>query len=246
MRHIRLFATITGLVILGVILGISLYLFSVNADNNTTSTSTSNMPIPSSIFEGSYEYASMERMFKEANVIVAGKVLSISETKWNQDSGEYWEETFQHNGSETIVGALPYYEITMSVDNLLADSLGVKNGQLTITTIGISPVDDQEEASPFHPKSGDEIVAFVRQGEIGWRGGEIRYNKEDGSIETGRKAALLFMGGPDTSHLLKNEAGLYFRPSAESSPFPPEEELTTAVSIEDLARTIHEERAASS
>jgi hypothetical protein len=168
--------------------------------------------------------------------------MTIGETRWNQDSGQYWEETFQYSGYETIVSALPYYEITMSVDRLLADSPGIKEGQLIITVMGTSLLDHQEEASPIHPKSGDEIVAFVRQGEIGWRRGEITYNKEDGSLETGRKAAMLLMGGPDNSHLLRNENGLYYRPSAEDSPFSPVEELTSAISLEELAKMVQEKR----
>lgn len=67
-------------------------------------------------------------MIKNADVIVAGKVIAIGETRWNQDSGQYWEETFQYGAYETIVSALPYYEITMSVDRLLADSPGIEEG----------------------------------------------------------------------------------------------------------------------
>jgi len=181
-------------------------------------------------------------MNKNADVIVAGRAMAIGETKWNQDSGEYWEEVFQDDsGYETIVRAVPYYEITMSADDLIADSLGLKEGHLIITVIGFSPLDQQAEAPTFHPKIGDEIVAFVRQAEIGWYSGEITYNREDG-FETGRRDALLLIGGPDNSHLLRNENGLYYRPSAKESLFSPAAELTGAITLEQLDRIVHEKR----
>ena len=259
MKYLKFFGTIVGLASLGVILGLSLNLFNIfpikdgntpalnassepslpDKDGNTPVLSTSSKPSPPDIFDSTYEYVPFETMIKEAGVIVAGKVIAVGETRWNQDSGEYWEETFKDGDYETIVSALPYYEITMSVDQLLADSLGVKDGQLIITVIGTSPVDNQELASPIHPKSGEEIVAFVRQGEIGWRSGPITYNKDDGSLETGRKAAILFLGGPDNSHLLKNESGLYYRPSAKDSPV---EEQISPMSLEDLTKIVQDKR----
>jgi hypothetical protein len=186
MKYMKFFGAIVGLASLGVILGISFSLFNTFPvkDGITSVLNASSKPIPPDTFESTYEYVPFETMIKEANVIVAGKVVAISETRWNQDSGEYWEETFKDGDYETIVSALPYYEITMSVDQLLADSLGVKESQLIITVIGASPVDHPEQASPIHPKSGDEIVAFVRQGEIGWRSGPVTYNKDEGSLES--------------------------------------------------------------
>lgn len=247
MKHIKLFGLIVGLTSLGIILGLSLNLFNSfpSKDDHTPIVGDAHQPQPPAIFNSSYAYLPFETMIKEAEVIVAGKVIAIGETRWNQDSGQYWEETFPSNGYETVVSALPYYEITMSVDHLLADSLGVKDSQLVIIVIGPSPIDHQAEASSIHPKSGDDIVAFVGQGEIGWRSGQITYNKDDGSLETGRKAALLLMGGPDNSHLLKNADNLYDRPSAKDSPYPPAEELTAPISLETLAKMVQEKRAAS-
>jgi hypothetical protein len=199
---------------------------------------------PVDLYQDSYAYESFEWMLENADVIAAGKVLAIGQTRWNQDNWEYWEKSLQDDsGSETVVSAMPYYEITMSVDRLIADSLGIKEGHLIITVIGFSPLDQQAEAPAFHPKIGDEIVAFVRQGEIGWYSGEITYNREDG-FEIGRKTALLFVGGPDNAHLITNGQGLYHRPSATQSPFAPAEELTRAISLDELATMVGEKRAA--
>jgi hypothetical protein len=242
MKYIKFLGAIVGLASLGVILGISLNLFNVFPlkEDITPVLNASSKPRPPDNYHSTYEYVPFERMIKEADVIVAGKVVAISETRWNQDNGEYWEEIFKDGDYETIISALPYYEITVSVDQLLADSLGIKEDQLIITTIGMSPIDHQDQASSIHPKSGDEIVAFVRQGEIGWRSGPITYNKEEGSLETGRKAALLLLGGPDNSHLLRDGNGLYYRPSAKDSPI---EEQISPMSLEDLTQSVQDKRA---
>ena len=246
MKHIKSFGIIVGLASLGVFLGIGLHLFNTLPVKYGASPvlSVSSKPYPPDAGHFTYAYESFDWMNKNADVIVAGRVMAVGETKWNQDSGEYWEEVFQDDsGYETIISAMPYYEITMSVDRLVADSPGIKEGQLIITVIGFSPLDQQAEASPFHPKNGDEIVAFVRQGEIGWYSGEITYNREAG-LETGRKVVMLFMGGPDNSHLLRNENGLYYRPSAKESPFSALEELTAAIPLDELAELIQEKRTA--
>lgn len=244
MKYVKLFGLIVGLAGLGVILGISLNFISILTANgsNASVLSASGESSPPDMINSTYEYVPFETMVKDADAVVAGEVLTIGETRWNQDNGEYWEQIFQYDGYETIVSALPYYEITMSIDRLIADSLGIKSNQLVITVIGTSPRDAEDLASSMHPKDGDEIVAFVRQGEIGWFRGEITYDKENGSLETGRKATMLFMGGPDNSHLLRNQNGLYYRPSAEYSPFPPLEEFTRAIPLEELVRLVQEKR----
>ena len=52
---------------------------------------------------------------------------------------------------------------------------------------------------------------------------------------TGRKAALLLLGGPDNSHLLRDENDLYSRPSAKDSPV---DEQISPMSLEDLTKRI--------
>jgi hypothetical protein len=237
MKPAKIFGALVGLASFGIFLGFSLNLFNVYPfkEDTTPVLNISSAPTPPDIFTSDYEYVPFETMIKEADVIMAGKVIAIGETRWNQDSGEYWEETFKDGVGETRVSALPYYEITVSVNQLLADSLGVKEDQLIITVIGMSPVDHQAQASTIHPKNGDEIVAFMRQGEISWRSGPVTYNKEEGSLETGRKAAMLLLGGPNNSHLLRDGNGLYYRPSAKDSPV---DEQISPMSLEDLTEWV--------
>lgn len=104
--------------------------------------------------------------------------------------------------------ALPYYEVTISPEQVIADSFGVKD-QLVVTVVGTSPVDYQTTAQDFGLKSGDEIIAFVEQGEIAWWNGRVTYNKTAGSFEMGMKPVLMFMGYPGDSYLLKGPDGLY-------------------------------------
>ena len=244
MKHTRSLGVVAGLTSLGILLGIGLNLFCTHLANNSTPTvlsTSSNLHPPDSVYP-TYAYESLGWMNRQAGAIVAGTVMAIGKTKWNQDSGEYWEKLFQDDsGHDTIVSATPFYEITMSIDRLVAGSLGVKEGQLVITVIGFNPLVQQVEAPAFHPKVGDRIIAFIRQGEIGWYSGEITYNRQDG-FEIGRKSVLLLLGGPDNSHLLRNENGLYYRPSAKESPFSPPAELTRAISLEELAQMVREKR----
>ncbi|MCL7453403.1 MAG: hypothetical protein M8467_10190 [Anaerolineae bacterium] len=199
---------------------------------------------PVDLYQDSYAYESFEWMLENADVIAAGKVLAIGQTRWNQDNGEYWEESLQDDsGSETVVSATPCYTLTLSVDRLLVGSLGLKEDRLVTTVVGVSPLDQPAATPPFHPRIGDEIVAFVRRGEIGWYNGDIRYDPE-GGFEIGRKTALLFVGGPDNAHLITNGQGLYYRPSATQSPFAPAAELTRAISLDELATMVGEKRAA--
>lgn len=44
-------------------------------------------------FETESVYFIQEELLAEADIIFVGKVLTISPTRWNQDSGEYWTET---------------------------------------------------------------------------------------------------------------------------------------------------------
>jgi len=199
---------------------------------------------PVDLYQDSYAYESFEWMLENADIIAAGKVLAIGQTRWNQDNGEYWEESLQDDsGFETVVSATPCYTLTLSVDRLLVGSLGLKEDRLVTTVVGVSPLDQPAATPPFHPRIGDEIVAFVRRGEIGWYNGDIRYDPE-GGFEIGRKTALLFAGGPDNAHLIINGQGLYHRPSATQSPFAPAAELTRAISLDELATMVGEKRAA--
>src|SRR5574341_921076 len=50
--------------------------------------------------EGSYGEVTFDQMIDQADLIVLGQVIAISDPFWNQDSGEYWEPV----GDEIVIG----------------------------------------------------------------------------------------------------------------------------------------------
>ena len=127
-----------------------------------------------------------------------------------------------------------YYEVTISPEQIIADSFGIKEDQLVITVLGTSPTDYQITDHDYRLKSGDEIIVFVRQGEIAWWNGKVTYNKETSSFESGRKLVLLFMGVPNNSYLLKGQDGLYR--------FLATQEQSSPLSLGELTKLIQEKR----
>jgi len=209
----------------------------LNAGVNETTTNSeikSYSGPPAAAVEMSYGAVTFEEMIERANVILTGRVTNIGETRWNQDSGAYWEETIKDEIGETTVPALPYYEVTISPEQIIADSFGILADQLVVTVIGTSPVDYPATDHDASLKRGDEIVAFVRQGEIAWYNGKVTYNKATFSFETGMKPVLLFMGYPDNSYLLKGQDGLYRFLARPEQPSP--------FSLGELTKLIQEKR----
>lgn len=214
MKPAKLIFSILGLAGLGVAVGLTIRLlgamgvgFGAGVNQTTNSDIKSYSGRPPARVQFSYGAVSFEEMVKGASVILAGKVTNIGETKWNQDSGAYWEKTIKDEIGETTVTALPYYEVTISPEQIIVESFGVKD-QLVVTLIGTSPADYPIAAEDFGLKSGADIIAFVEQGEIAW-GNEVTYNEATYSFESAMKPVLGFMGYPRDSYLLKGEDGLY-------------------------------------
>jgi hypothetical protein len=86
----------------------------------------------------------------------------------------------------------------------------------------------------FNLKPGDEIIVFVRQGQIAWRSGEVTYDQETSSFDSSWKSALLFMGNPANSYVLKGADNLY-RSSAD-------QEQASPLSWDELIKVIEEIR----
>lgn len=240
MMPVKLVFSIIGLTGLGVGVGLTIRLLgapgvgSKGGVNGTTTSlnieSYSGPPAP--VVAMSYGAVSFEEMMKGASVILAGKVTNIGETKWNKDSGAYWEETIKDEIGETTVTALPYYEVTISLGQVIADSFGITD-QLVVTVVGTSPADYPIATEDFGLTSGADIIAFVEQGEIAW-GNEVTYNEATYSFESAMKPVLRFMGYPRDSCLLKGEDGLYR--------FLGRPELSGPFSSGELTRLIQEKR----
>lgn len=187
------------------------------------------------VTEFSYALEPREEMIKTADVIFAGRVTDISPTQYNQDSGEYWEQTTVEEGLETTHTALPVFTIEMTVDEVWVDEVGLEETAV-LTQVGYKPIDvtdpvlDPGETDQTEPSSdwqlqiGDEIIAFVVQREIAWWDGQpvraIPY--EDGfSFEVGRREVLRFANAPADTYLLRQADGRYASLPGASEPWPP-------------------------
>ncbi|MCB0217318.1 MAG: hypothetical protein KDH92_11810 [Chloroflexi bacterium] len=131
-----------------------------------------------------YQSASFEQLARESNVVASGQVVRISPTRWNQDDGTYWERTLTDAaGLETIEVALPYYQIEIAPERFVVDAgggLSADGGPLTLTVVGMSPLDDpagaglavsEQSLEQTAPRVGDRVLVFATPMEIDWLGG---------------------------------------------------------------------------
>ena len=208
MKYMKLIFSIMILTGIGLAVGLTIIFLGVMGTvNDRSNETTTNSEIgnysgqPPGFVSMSYEYVPFDTMIEKSNIILVGQVTNIGETKWNQDNGEYWEETFKDEIGETTIPALPYYEVTISPAQIIVDALGINEDQLVVTVVGMSGENNL--------KTGDEIITFVRQGEMAWYDGNVTYNAKTYSFETDWKSVLFFTGAPDQSYLLKGPDGQY-------------------------------------
>ncbi len=125
----------------------------------------------------SYPLLSFEEVIDLSDAIVLGRILDISSTMWNQDSGEFWDD----RSSE--ISALPYYQIFLEVIDPISDTLSIPE-KFVVTEIGISPVDNQFgsedtgskiqfRTSEGFEQIGDVGIVFLKKADIAWRDGSI-------------------------------------------------------------------------
>lgn len=233
--------TVIGLTLIGIVMGLAVSRFVTAKVEPTTANSVGQTEqgeqvhsVPPFKFETSYAAVPFEDMVQTADVIVAGSVVDISKTKWNQDSGEYWEQTLKDDVGETRLSAIPYYEVTIIPKQVFVDPAQVANGKVVVTIIGMSPSDTAAAADELGLKAGSKIVAFVRQGELAWWNGSFTYNKTSGSFSYGMKPVLQMIGVPKDSFLEQGSDGL-FR-------FSSRPDQSEAFTMSDLTRLVQEVR----
>ncbi len=141
-----------------------------------------------------FEYRDMDLadVAKSAELAMHGVVTEVSPTKWNQDSGEYWED-FSEDGT-TRTPALPYFNVRLSEAEDLVGRRSPIGREVVIRVLGISPLDAESEHNNF--KTGDELVALVRHTNLTWRDGTRRI--------------IEFVGNPMQSHFYKAEDGQFY------------------------------------
>ncbi len=197
-----------------------------NVINRSTNVGEENITVN---FETESIYFTQEELFKGADLIFAGKVLDISPTRWNQDSGEYWTETTEEGmtaeGEQltTTLSAWPVYEVRLSVTQPIIDKIGV-NQEVVLTLLGKSPIEAvindttngiQVDAETVNLQIGQELVVFAIQTELAWRGPnrpvELITNPDGTSyFDVGRRSIITLMGVHANAYLLKGSDGLYY------------------------------------
>lgn len=145
-------------------------------------------------FHATYAAMSFEERVAQADMIVTGRVIELSDTRWNQDSGAYWQEVDAEG--EQVRQALPLYTVTLAVRETLAGPLS--EPFLTVTILGVSP--RSAGSDEHHPamQVGDEVIIMTRQTELAWR---------DGS-----RTVWYLLGNPAESYLTQASDGLYYLP----------------------------------
>lgn len=178
-------------------------------------------------FSTEYVMATREELIDEADVILVGRVNHISPTRWNQDSGEYWEEVTTEGEFETAHSALPVHYLEIEIVWLIVDDIGIEEKFVTLTAVGKSPVDDtnlteenniQVAGLPdHHLQAGNEVIIFIRQTELAWHdeAHPITFvQPSDGSspyFQGTTRTVLQFSPAPGF-YLLKDTNGLYANP----------------------------------
>ena len=98
-----------------------------------------------------------EQIIDNSDAIFVGRVLSISQTQWNQDSGEYWE------------GGLPVHFVELEVLQRVVDTIGLTQ-TVTLTELDYSPLDERVN-SYYYLEPGHRALFYIVQEELAWRGG---------------------------------------------------------------------------
>lgn len=188
----KLQLTLIGILVVGLTVGLALGVLGPRFQRPRESTS-------SITIEQEYSYFSLtrEEMIDQAGVIFLGKVVNISSTQWNQDSGEPWYD-------EATGAGLQLHSIEFEVLQPIVDTVGLDK-KVTITALGISPLDNQAnkegnevmtQGGPDHNlKVGDEAVIFAVKTDLAWR--------------DGTRPILELIGDPMDAHFIRGDDGLY-------------------------------------
>jgi hypothetical protein len=206
-------------------------------------------------FETSSVYFTRAELMTQADLIFAGKVLDISPTRWNQDSGEYWTETTEDGVSAdgekltTTYSAWPVYEIRMAVDQPIVDKVGVGQ-EVVLTLLGKSPIDDdvlnsngesvQIDAESVALQNGQELIVFASQEELAWRDASRPIELITGSdgtsyVDLGKRSIITLMGVETNAYLVKGSDSLYYPAAGATNKQEP-------ISLEQLAQEITQKR----
>ena len=205
-------------------------------------------------FETESIYFSREELLTQADLIFAGRVLDISPTRWNQDSGEYWTETTEEGvtaeGKQltTTHSAWPVYEIRLAVTQPIVDQIGVGQ-EVVLILLGKSPIDAvtsdaaggvQVEAETVDLKVNQELVIFAMQTELAWRDPSRPVElitSPDGTsyFDIGVRSITTLMGVSANAYLVKGDDGLFYHSEEATNKQEP-------ISLDNLIQEISQMR----
>jgi hypothetical protein len=139
------------------IAGATFFLVTLAACRAPTSASPQPAPVPGVevVTHVDYVALSTEDAIRQASAIVIGQVEHISAPCWNQDSGEYWDD------SGSAMSSLLYYEATLVVEASIRR--GYQPGEkITLTILGYSPDES-------FLQTGERVLVMLEKRAIAWR-----------------------------------------------------------------------------
>jgi hypothetical protein len=134
-----------------------LFLVTLAACQAPTFTSPQPAPMPGVEVEMHVDYVTLstEEAIRQASAIVIGPVEHISASRWNQDSGEYWDD------SGSAMSSLLYYEATLVVEASIRG--GYQPGEkITLTILGNSPDES-------FLQTAERVLVMLEKRAIAWR-----------------------------------------------------------------------------
>jgi hypothetical protein len=160
----------------------------------------------------SYAYMSREERIAKAQAIFVGKVTAISESYWNQDSGEEWRKA-PDDPNQNSPASLMIHTITIEIEQSIVEVIKLDK-EINVTVIGKSPNDGPTDDQL---KVGDKAVFFVAERNLAWRQG-------------GMKKKLMMVNSPGDSFFIYQSDGFYHTQFNDRPP--------VSASLEDLINEI--------
>ncbi|NUM47132.1 MAG: hypothetical protein HUU38_20730 [Anaerolineales bacterium] len=144
----------------GLFIGLAMTFLEFRLHQPKGSAPIANIPLVET--EGDYVIFPLDYMIDISNAIFIGKVINISPTRWNQDSGEFWI------GSSPEQVALQLHNLELDMVQPIVDTLGLsKQVQVIVPTVG----DFDANERTVYMKEGDQVLFFALRTEIAWRDG---------------------------------------------------------------------------
>ncbi len=133
------------------------------------------------------------------DMIVVGKVASISKSSWNQDNGLPLLDPEKPDKVPPVT-PLQLHTVDLVVGRYLVDKLGLagklstdQQQTIQLVNLGTSPI---EEGADYKLSIGDTILVFVRQTDIVW-------------LEGGQHKILSFLNAPELSYFRQEVDGSF-------------------------------------